>query len=69
MFTRPTPWWNGLMYSLLSGNPFGRFAETLDNIRLSLVNAKGRAPDDAAQHAIQPLADDPALAAEQGAQP
>ena len=38
------------MYTLLSGNPFGRFRETLDNVRSSLVNARDRAPDYAAQH-------------------
>ena len=53
------------MYTLLSGNPFGRFFETLDNIRLSLKNASDRAPDYAAQHAVGRLADDPALQGEQ----
>ena len=49
------------LYSLLAGNPFGRFSMTLDNIRLSLVNAHDRAPDYAAQHAVGKLADDPVL--------
>lgn len=53
------------MYTLLSGNPFGRFKETLDNVRASLVNARDRAPDYAAQHAVGRLADDPALQGEQ----
>jgi hypothetical protein len=34
---------------------------TLDNIRLSVVNARDRAPDYAAQHAVDRLADDPVL--------
>ncbi len=52
--------WQGL-YSLLSGNAFGRFALTLDDIRSSLLNAHERAPDYAAQHAVGHLADDPAF--------
>jgi hypothetical protein len=49
------------LYSLIAGNPFGRFSNTLDNIRASLVNARDRAPDYAAQHAVGKLADDPVL--------
>ena len=49
------------LYSLVAGNPFGRFAMTLDNIRLSVVNARDRAADYAAQHAVGKLADDPVL--------
>lgn len=52
------------LYSLLSGNPFGRYKDTLQDIWSSLKNAKERAPDYAAQHAIQPLADDPVLQGE-----
>ena len=49
------------LYSLLAGNPFGRFSSTLENIRMSLVNARDRAADYAAQHAVGKLADDPVL--------
>lgn len=89
VFSRITPWWNGLtqdtrdvisecdlaegmwnkgwltefpaMYTMMSGNPFGRFSNTLDNIRASLANAKDRAPDYAAQHAVGRMQDDPDL--------
>jgi hypothetical protein len=49
------------LYTLLAGNAFGRFGSTLDDIRASLVNAQGRAPDYAAQHAVGRLEDDPAF--------
>ena len=55
--------WPG-MYTLLSGNPFARFTATSENIRLSIENARNRAPDYAAQHAVGRLADDPALQGE-----
>jgi hypothetical protein len=38
------------MYNLLSGNRFGTFAITLEDVQLSLRNARDRAPDYAAQH-------------------
>jgi hypothetical protein len=53
------------LYTMMAGNPFGRFANTIDNIRSSLVNARDRAPDYAAQHAVGRMADDPAF--QQGA--
>src|SRR4051812_12820394 len=53
------------LYTLLAGNPFGRFPETLQDIQMSLRNARDRAPDYAAQHAVGRLADDPALQGEQ----
>src|SRR5687768_12924262 len=49
------------LYSLVAGNSFGRFAMTLDNVRLSVVNARDRAADYAAQHAVGKLADGPVL--------
>ena len=57
--------WPG-MYSLVSGNPFGRFNDTLNDVLLSLRNARDRAPDYAAQHAVGRLEDDPAFQADQG---
>ncbi len=54
------------LYTLMSGNPLGHFASTLDDIRLSLTNARDRAPDYAAQHAVGRLEDDPVLQGEQG---
>ena len=57
--------WPGL-YTLMYGNPFGRYRDTLDNIRMCIRNAHDRAPDYAAQHSIEKLADDPALQGEQG---
>ena len=56
------------LYTMLSGNPFGRYKETIQDIRNCLSNAKNRAPDYAAQHAIQPMADDPAFQGEQATQ-
>jgi hypothetical protein len=53
------------MYSMIAGNPFGRFSNTLENIRLSILNAHGRAADYAAQHAVGKLADDPVLGQQQ----
>jgi hypothetical protein len=53
-----------LMYTLMSNSTFSRFRESLDDIRLSILNARGRAPDYAAQHAVGRLEDDPAFAAE-----
>ena len=50
------------LYTVLSGNAFGRFGPTLENARESLVNARDRAPDYAAQHAVGHLEDDPDLA-------
>jgi hypothetical protein len=52
------------LYTMLSGNPFGRYKETIQNIWSCLKNAKERAPDYAAQHAIEPLASDPVLQGE-----
>ena len=43
--------WPGL-YTLVAGNPFGRFNDTLNDVLSSLKNAKERAPDYAAQHAV-----------------
>ena len=57
--------WPGL-YALMSGYPFGRFNDSLNDILMSLRNAKERAPDYAAQHAVGTLQDDPALQGEQG---
>ena len=57
--------WPGF-YSLLQGNPFGRFSATLDDVKLSMSNAKDRAPDYAAQHAIGHLADDPDFQSDPG---
>ncbi len=57
--------WPG-MYTLVSGNPFGRFNDTLNDVLLSLRNAHDRAPDYAAQHAVGRLEDDPAFQAGQG---
>jgi hypothetical protein len=54
------------MYSMISGNPFGRFAMTLDDIRVSLTNARDRAADYAAQHAVGRWEDDPASQAAGG---
>jgi len=56
------------LYTMLSGNPFGRYKETIQDIRNCLSNAKNRAPDYAAQHAITPMADDPAFQGEQATQ-
>ena len=50
------------LYTVLSGNAFGRMGPTLENARESLVNARDRAPDYAAQHAVGHLEDDPDLA-------
>ena len=50
----------------MSGNPFGRFNDSLNDILLSLRNAHDRAPDYAAQHAVGRLEDDPAFEADQG---
>ncbi len=57
--------WPGL-YTLMSGNPLGRFGMSLDDVLLSIRNAHQRAPDYAAQHAVGRLEDDPALSGEQG---
>lgn len=57
--------WPG-MYTLVSGNPFGRFNDTLNDVLFAFRNAKDRAPDYAAQHAVGRLADDPAFGAGQG---
>ena len=54
------------LYTLMSGNPLGRFGQSLDDILLSVKNAHERAPDYAAQHAVGRLEDDPALQGEQG---
>jgi hypothetical protein len=54
------------LYTLISGNPLGHFGRMIDDILLSLRNARDRAPDYAAQHAIGRLEDDPALSGEQG---
>jgi hypothetical protein len=54
------------LYTLMSGNPLGRFNQQLDDILLSVRNAHERAPDYAAQHAVGRLEDDPALQGEQG---
>jgi len=48
-------------YHLLKGNPMGRMSNTLFDIRASLRNAHERAADYAAQHAITPMANDPAF--------
>ena len=50
------------LYTVLSGNGFGRFAMTLDDAYRALMNAHERAPDYAAQHAVGHLEDDPDLA-------
>jgi hypothetical protein len=52
--------WPGL-YSLMAGNPFGRFNDTINDISESLQNAHGRAPDYSAQHAVGRMEDDPAF--------
>jgi hypothetical protein len=57
--------WPG-MYTLVSGNPFGRFNDTMNDVFLSLRNAHDRAPDYAAQHAVATLQDDPAIQSDQG---
>ncbi len=57
--------WPGL-YHLISGNPFGRFNDTMNDIVSSLQSAQNRAPDYAAQHAVGGIQDDPALRGEQG---
>ncbi len=57
--------WPGL-YHLITGNPFGRFNDTMNDIVSSLQSAHNRAPDYAAQHAVGQLQDDPALRGEPG---
>ena len=57
--------WPGL-YHLISGNTFGRFNDTMNDIVSSLQSAHNRAPDYAAQHAVGTLQDDPALRGETG---
>ena len=57
--------WPGL-YQLISGNPFGRFNDTMNDIVSSLRSAHNRAPDYAAEHAVTPMADDPEYQAGQG---
>lgn len=57
--------WPGL-YHLISGNPFGRFNDTMNDIVSSLQSANNRAADYAAQHAVTPMADDPAMAPDPG---
>lgn len=57
--------WPGL-YSLVAGNPFGRFNNTLNDVMFSIGNAKERAPDYAAQHAVGRLQDDPAMQSDPG---
>ena len=57
--------WPGL-YHLISGNPFGRFNDTMNDIVSSLQSANNRAADYAAQHAVTPMADDPAMAPDLG---
>jgi len=37
------------LYTLTKGNPFGRVSATLEDVRMSMENAKTRAPDYAAQ--------------------
>lgn len=48
-------------YNLFKGNPMGRLSNTLFDIQASLRNAHDRAADYAAQHAVTPIADDPAF--------
>ena len=57
--------WPGL-YQLISGNPFGRFSDTMNDIVACLQSAHNRAPDYAAEHAVTPMADDPEYQAGQG---
>ena len=57
--------WPG-MYTLVSGNPFGRFSDTMNDVLMSLRNAHDRAPDYAAQHAVGRMEDDPAFQADSG---
>jgi hypothetical protein len=57
--------WPGL-YQLMNGSSFSRFNASLNDIFYALRNAKDRAPDYAAQHAVGRLEDDPALSGEQG---
>ena len=39
------------LYNLAKGNAFGRMSATLEDVRMSMENAKNRAADYAAQHA------------------
>ena len=57
--------WPGL-YHLISGNAFGRFNDTMNDIVSSLQSAQNRAPDYAAEHAVTPMADDPDYQTGQG---
>jgi hypothetical protein len=57
--------WPGF-YTLIKGNPMGRFSSTVNDVLDSLRNASNRAVDYAAQHAVGRLEDDPALQGEAG---
>ena len=52
------------LYNMLSGNPFGRYRETLQNV-VNCLKKRGRNERRLRrEHAIQPLASDPALQGE-----
>jgi hypothetical protein len=48
-------------YTVLSGNAFGRFSDTMNDARAAIAHAHDHAPDYAAQHAVGRLEDDPDL--------